>query len=104
MRRRRLTRNARLIEWEEGVATYLRRIGDGGEITAAWKDSIELPIDICADASHVGDPHAAIGRMVFPEIATMFSDEGYLLSGAVLATKNEDIDRINDAIKERRPG
>ena len=104
MRRRGLVRNLRLVGGEDECATYLLRIGDGEEITAEGEDSIELPIDICAGASHVGGQRAELGRAVFPEIETRCADEEYLLSGAVLATKNEDIDRINDAITERFPG
>ena len=104
VRRRRLTRDVRLVGGGDEFATYLLRIGDGEEITAAGEDSIELPIDICAGASHVGGQRAELGRAVFPEIETRCADEEYLLSGAVLATKNEDIGRIDAAITERFHG
>ena len=66
--------------------------------------TIELPIDNCADAANVSDPYTDLGRAVFPGIETRFSDEQYLLAGAVLATMIEEVGEINNAITDRFPG
>ena len=39
-----------------------------------------------------------------PHIETRFPDDHYLISGAVLATRNEEVGEINDAITDRSPG
>ena len=50
------------------------------------------------------DPFAEIGRRVFPDHETRYTDERYLLEGDVLAAKNEDADRVNIAVMGRPDG
>ena len=66
--------------------------------------AIELPSEICTDSSLIDDPFDAIGDQVFPDIETRYRDEDYLLPGDVLAARNADVDRINDALFRRFPG
>ena len=104
IQRHHLRRNQRLCQGEEDFASYLVNIGDGDVEVVRGEDTIELPHDLCTDSKGVADPFAEIGRRVFPELETRFSDERYLVEGAVLAAKNEDVDRINCAVTSRFPG
>ena len=99
-----LSRNMRLSEGEEEFARYLIRLGDGLEAVVEGEDKIELPAEICADATKMADATDEIGRMVFPDIADRHTDGGYLMEGAVLAAKNEDVDAINCSVIRRPPG
>ena len=93
-----LTRNARLALVAEEFAIYLVRVGDGAAAIIDGDATIEIPPNFRPDAVGVADTFEYIGRQVIPEIETRFCDERYLLEGDVLATKNEDVGRINSAV------
>ena len=71
---------------------------------AVGEDTIEPPSEICTDSALLDDPFDAIGQQVFTDIEKMYGEEEYLLSGAVLAARNADVDRVNDAIFRRFAG
>ena len=98
-----LTRNLRLLDGEEEFADYLIKIGDGSVAIVDGEDTIELPSEICTDSSMIDDPFDAIGNQVFPDIQTRYRDEDYLLSGDILAVRNADVDKINDALLRMFP-
>ena len=104
MKRRMLTRDARIALGEGEFARYLIRVGDGTADIVDGVDTIELPPDCCKDAAGIADPFGEIDRRVPPDIETRFGDARYLIGGAILAAKNEDADMINSALLKRFPG
>ena len=103
MRRHVLTRNLRLLDGEGEFSDYLIRLGDGSVDMVDGEDTIELPSEICTDSSMIDDPFDAIGNQVFPDIEKRYRDGDYLLTGAILAARNADVDRINDVLFRRPP-
>ena len=94
----------RLCQGAGEFASYLIKIGDGDADVFKCEDAIELPPYFRTGAAGIPDQFAEIGRQVAPDLATRYTDERYMVEGAVLATKNEDVDRINSAVMSRFPG
>ena len=61
MQPRALSRNMRPSEGEEDLARYLIRLGDGLEAVVEGEDKIELPAEMCADATKMADATDEIG-------------------------------------------
>ena len=103
MRRRVLTLELMLLDGEEEFSDYLLKIGDGSVAIVDGEVTIDLPSEICTDSSLLDDPFDAIGRQVFPDIGAMYGEEDYILSGAVLAARNADVERVNDTLFRMPP-
>ena len=80
------------------------KIGDGDADIAKCEDTIELPPDFCTGAVGIPDPFAEVGRQVYPDIETRYTDGRYMAEGAVLSAKNEELDMIHSAVMSRFHG
>ena len=59
---------------------------------------------MCAGATKMADDTDEIGRRVLPDVADRHMGGGYLMAGASLAAKNEDVDAINCSVIRRPAG
>ena len=102
---------AQLDTW---FSDYLLRIGNGTEETFA-EDYVKLPDDIIIKW---GSPPEPVGKgkgsiihhidrlieRVFPQLETYCISPVYMWERAILSTKNEHVDAVNEVMIDRFPG
>ena len=54
--------------------------------------------------SEYNDPIQAIVNSTYPELMQKYKDEGFLISRAILASRIETVDQINQSVLESIPG
>jgi ATP-dependent DNA helicase PIF1 len=102
MRKLRLIENMRARN-DRWFADYLLRVGNGTEETDE-EGNIQLPEDICV--SSTGDT-ADIEKLidhVFPALHNNMDNQHYMTSRAILSTKNDSVDGINEHMIEHFQG
>ncbi|KAM0899696.1 hypothetical protein ACQ4PT_021133 [Festuca glaucescens] len=101
-RKIRLTRNMR-AQADPWFSEYLLRIGNGTEETIG-DDYVRLPDDIVIGYT---EDEKAINRLigdVFPALNANARSREYMSERAILSTKNEHVDDLNDKMISRFPG
>jgi len=107
-----LTKNMRLLqnglqqstiaEIEE-FSSWIIKIGNGAlnEPNDGLVD-IEIPSELLI--SEYNDPIQAIVNSTYPGLVQKYKDEGFLISRAILASRIETVDQINQSVLESIPG
>ncbi|XP_024993308.1 uncharacterized protein LOC112527039 [Cynara cardunculus var. scolymus] len=92
----RLTLNmgARTDTW---FSEFLLRIGDGDE-EAVDESFICIPDDMTIPYIDKGKSKDALIDIIFPYLQINGADSDYIISRAILSTKNENVDEINDQL------
>ncbi|KAI3672758.1 hypothetical protein L6452_38857 [Arctium lappa] len=92
----RLTLNMRALTdpWFSG---FLLRVGDGNE-EALDEKFIRIPDDMTIPYTDNVDPKDALIDAIFPSLQINGADSDYIISRAILSTKNENVDEINDKL------
>jgi hypothetical protein len=102
MRRRKLVRNMRAQNDPE-FAEYLLRIGNGTEKTNE-NDEILLPRSICVQEKADNKGLDGLINHIYKTTGDLLEDPKYITSRAILATKNDCVDRINLKMIDRFKG
>nr|XP_040256258.1 uncharacterized protein LOC120973983 [Aegilops tauschii subsp. strangulata] len=102
IRKIRLTRNMR-AQTDPWFSEYLLRIGDGTEETIG-DDYVHLPEDIVIAYTDDDEPINKLIKDVFPSLHTNARSREYMSTRAILSTKNEHVDDLNDKMISRFPG
>uniref|UniRef100_A0A453RTV2 DNA helicase Pif1-like 2B domain-containing protein n=1 Tax=Aegilops tauschii subsp. strangulata TaxID=200361 RepID=A0A453RTV2_AEGTS len=82
---------------------YLLRIGNGTEETIG-DDYVHLPEDIVIAYTDDDEPINKLIEDVFPSLHTNARSREYMSTRAILSTKNEHVDDLNDKMISRFPG
>ena len=83
--------------------SYLRRIGNGAE-PCIDKNNIRIPRPLLLPYTTEEESVSALIKHVFPDL-NAFTDHNFsLLNRAILTTRNDFIDELNEKLKERFPG
>uniref|UniRef100_A0A453R0B5 ATP-dependent DNA helicase n=1 Tax=Aegilops tauschii subsp. strangulata TaxID=200361 RepID=A0A453R0B5_AEGTS len=102
IRKIRLTRNMR-AQTDPWFSEYLLRIGNGTEETIG-DDYVHLPEDIVIAYTDDDEPINKLIEDVFPSLHTNARSREYMSTRAILSTKNEHVDDLNDKMISRFPG
>jgi len=103
VRKIRLTRNMR-AQSDPWFSDYLLRIGNGNEETIA-NDYVQMPEDTVI--GYTDDEDDCLNKLiqhVFPSLEDNAKSTAYMSSRAILSTKNEHVDRLNEKMIDRFPG
>jgi ATP-dependent DNA helicase PIF1 len=82
---------------------YLLRIGNGTEETIA-NDYVHLPEDIVIGYTDTDDCVNKLIQHVFPSLEDNARSTAYMSTRAILSTKNEHVDQLNEKMIDRFPG
>ena len=102
IRKIRLTRNMR-AHTDPWFSQYLLTIGNGTEETIG-DDYVRLPEDIVIGYKEDQEPLNNLIDHVFPSLHANARSREYMSTRAILSTKNEYVDDLNDKIISRFPG
>ncbi|XP_066351522.1 ATP-dependent DNA helicase PIF1-like [Miscanthus floridulus] len=102
MRKILLTRNMR-AQSDPWFSDYLRRIGNGTEETIA-NDYVHLPEDIVIGYTDTDNCVNKLIQHVFPSLEDNARSTAYMSTHAILSTKNEHVDQLNQKMIDRFPG
>jgi ATP-dependent DNA helicase PIF1 len=97
-----LTRNMR-AQADPWFSEYLLRIGNGTEETIG-DDYVRLPDDIVIPYTDDGKAINKLIEDVFPSLHANATSREYMSTRAILSTKNEHVDDLNDKMISRFPG
>ncbi|KAK1680955.1 hypothetical protein QYE76_041803 [Lolium multiflorum] len=97
-----LTRNMR-AQADPWFSEYLLRIGNGTEDTIG-DDYVRLPDDIVINYTEDGKAINKLIEDVFPSLHANATSREYMSTRAILSTKNEHVDNLNDKMISRFPG
>ncbi|UYV72409.1 hypothetical protein LAZ67_9002987 [Cordylochernes scorpioides] len=81
-------------------AKQLLNMGDGKIPVDPATHEISFPPNFCQLQASIGD----LEKVVFPDIATNFKNHDWLCERAILAPKNDEVNRINHKIQLKIPG
>jgi len=82
---------------------YLLRIRNGIEETIA-NDYVHLPEDIVLSYTNTNDCVNKLIQHVFPSLEDNARSTAYMSTRAILSTKNEHVDQLNEKMIDRFPG
>ncbi|XP_024976207.1 uncharacterized protein LOC112514107 [Cynara cardunculus var. scolymus] len=82
---------------------FLLRVGDGDE-EAVDKIFIRIPDDMTIPYADKGKSKDALIDAIFPSLQINGADSDYIISRAILSTKNENVDEINDQLIDKFSG
>jgi hypothetical protein len=102
IRKIRLTLNMR-AQTDPWFSEYLLRIGNGTEDTIG-DDYVRLPDDIVIGYTEDGKAINKLIEDVFPSLHANATSREYMSTRAILSTKNEHVDDLNDKMISRFPG
>uniref|UniRef100_A0A453BG92 ATP-dependent DNA helicase n=1 Tax=Aegilops tauschii subsp. strangulata TaxID=200361 RepID=A0A453BG92_AEGTS len=97
-----VTRGTR-AQTDPWFSEYLLRIGNGTEETIG-DDYVHLPEDIVIAYTDDDEPINKLIEDVFPSLHTNARSREYMSTRAILSTKNEHVDDLNDKMISRFPG
>jgi ATP-dependent DNA helicase PIF1 len=83
-------------------AEYLLNIGDGkieNIITGKYIDEIKLPTNVGQNLDEL-----ELIKLIYPDIQTNYTNHEFMCQRAILAPKNQDVDRINSIAASYFPG
>ncbi|KAJ9561616.1 hypothetical protein OSB04_006776, partial [Centaurea solstitialis] len=92
-----LNMRARTDPW---FADFLLRVGDGVE-EATEESFIRIPDDIAIAYTDKDKSKNDLIDAIFPSLEINGADTDYIISRAILSTKNENVDEINDQLIDR---
>jgi ATP-dependent DNA helicase PIF1 len=101
-RKIRLTCNMR-AQSDPWFSDYLLRIGNGTEETIT-DDYVHLPEDIVIGYTDTNDCVDKLIQHVFPSLEDNAKSTSYMSTRAILSTKNEHVDQLNEKMIDRFPG
>lgn len=81
-------------------SNFLLRVGDGVEETIDGS-YIRIPDDMVIPYSDNGNSKEALINAIFPSLNMNANSSQYIISRAILSTKNENVDGINDMLIQR---
>ncbi|KAL4567974.1 hypothetical protein LXL04_023572 [Taraxacum kok-saghyz] len=102
IKRLRLTLNMRAVT-DPWFYDFLLRVGDGDEETID-DNFIRIPDDMAIPYTDKAKSMDALFDAIFPSLQSNGSDSNFIISRAILSTKNECVDEINDHLIERFSG
>ncbi|XP_020254142.1 ATP-dependent DNA helicase PIF1-like [Asparagus officinalis] len=102
MEKLKLSKNMRAIT-DSTFSEFLLRVGNGNEPTVA-DDLIALPTSILIKNQSDDLPEDCLINAIFPSLDENFKFIDYMKDRAILATKNEYVDMLNDRIIKQFPG
>ncbi|KAI3690709.1 hypothetical protein L2E82_48914 [Cichorium intybus] len=94
-----LTLNMRALS-DPWFSNFLLRVGDGDE-EVVDESFIRIPDDMAIPYSDKVKSMDALIDAIFPSLQTNGADSGYIISRAILSTKNESVNEINDQLINR---
>ncbi|XP_020243613.1 ATP-dependent DNA helicase PIF1-like [Asparagus officinalis] len=97
-----LSKNMR-AKSDTAFSEFLLRIGNGDEPTVT-EDLIKLPTAMLIKNQGDELPEDSLINSIFPSLAENFTSIDYMKDRAILATKNEYVDMLNDRLIKRFPG
>ncbi|XP_024964511.1 uncharacterized protein LOC112504793 [Cynara cardunculus var. scolymus] len=95
----RLTINMRALT-DPWFSDFLLRVGDGDEESVDG-NFIRIPDDMAIPYTNKNESKDALIDAIFPSLQTCETASNYIISRAILTTKNEHVDEINDQLIER---
>ncbi|XP_024977121.1 uncharacterized protein LOC112514752 [Cynara cardunculus var. scolymus] len=95
----RLTFNIR-AHTDPWFSEFLLRIVDGDE-EAVDESFIRIPDDMTIPYTDKGKSKDALIDAIFPSLQINGADSDYIISRAILSTKNENVDEINDQLIDK---
>ncbi|KAI3735759.1 hypothetical protein L6452_15271 [Arctium lappa] len=95
----RLTINMRALT-DPWFSDFLLRVGDGDE-ESVDENFIRIPDDMTIPYTNKDESKDALIDAIFPSLQTNGAASDYIVSRAILTTKNEHVDEINDQLIER---
>jgi ATP-dependent DNA helicase PIF1 len=95
----RLTINMRALT-DPWFSDFLLRVGNGDEESFEG-NFFRIPDDMAIPYTNKNDSKDALIDTIFPSLQTNGTDSNYIISRAILSTKNEHVDGINDQLIER---
>ncbi|XP_024990585.1 ATP-dependent DNA helicase PIF1-like [Cynara cardunculus var. scolymus] len=98
----RLTINMRALT-DPWFSDFLLRVGDGDEESVDG-NFIRIPDDMAIPYTNKNESKDALIDAIFPSLQTCETASDYIISRAILTTKNEHVDEINDQLIERFRG
>lgn len=84
----------------QNFSTQLLNIGNGEFPVDHETGYIALPSDFCQVVPSLED----VIKKVFPHVSTNYKNHNWLCERAILAPKNENVNRINEQIQHQLPG
>ncbi|KAG8095389.1 hypothetical protein GUJ93_ZPchr0012g21897 [Zizania palustris] len=97
----RLSRNMR-AQSDPWFSEYLLRSGNGTEKTIG-DDYVHFPEDIVISYTHAKDSMNKLIQYVFPSLEENIGSMSYMSTHAILSTKNEYVDQINEMMIDNFP-
>ncbi|KAJ9566736.1 hypothetical protein OSB04_002702 [Centaurea solstitialis] len=95
----RLTLNMRALS-DPWFSEFLLRVGDGNE-EVLDENFIRIPDDMSIPYDDKVEPKDALIDAIFPSLQINGGDSNYIISRAILSTKNENVDEINDKLIDK---
>ncbi|XP_024963558.1 uncharacterized protein LOC112503792 [Cynara cardunculus var. scolymus] len=95
-----LNMRARTDPW---FSEFLLRVGDGDE-EAVDESFIRIPDDMTIPYTDKDKSKDALIDAIFPSLQINGADSDYIISRAILSTKNENVDEINDQLIDKFSG
>ncbi|GBM04361.1 hypothetical protein AVEN_155190-1 [Araneus ventricosus] len=83
-----------------GVSDEIASLSDGKFPTKSASDLISIPSEFCVPVPYLQE----LIRHVFPDISNKYKDPHWLCERAVLAPKNENVNKINNVFLKKLPG
>ncbi|KAJ9541417.1 hypothetical protein OSB04_027923 [Centaurea solstitialis] len=99
MKKLRLRINMRAFT-DPWFSDFLLRVGNGDEESLDG-NFIRIPDDMAIPYTNENDSKDALIDAIFPSLQTNGTDSNYIISRAILTTKNDHVDEINDQLIER---
>ncbi|XP_024965893.1 ATP-dependent DNA helicase PIF1-like [Cynara cardunculus var. scolymus] len=99
IKKSRLTINMRALT-DPWFSDFLLRVGDGHEESVDG-NFIRIPDDMAIPYTNKNELKDALIDAIFPSLQTCETASDYIISRAILTTKNEHVDEINDQLIEK---
>ena len=96
MEKLRLTRNMR-AQLDTTFSDFLLRVGDGDE-NSTNEDMINIPDHMLVQYKHGDDPEKCMINTIFPSLREHANSSKYIKERAILTTKNEFVDIMNEKL------
>jgi len=88
---------------DTSFSNFLLRVGNGEEITI--KDNlIALPEQMTVQQTQHGNPEETLIREIFPALQENYRSADYITQRAILASRNEFVDNLNEMLIGKFPG
>ncbi|XP_042505539.1 ATP-dependent DNA helicase PIF1-like [Macadamia integrifolia] len=102
MKKLQLTTNMRAIN-DSCFSEFLLRVGNGEELTKS-EDLIRIPDEMVIEHQNDGKSEDDLINAIFPSLQQHAHSTEYITQRAILATKNDTVDKLNEKLIELFPG